>query len=161
MLNYRLNTIKLSNETKKFFPNIKIYSKTKKLTGSASQIKRLLFIIPLALYDKIKDPYDEVCKMILLLRELCCIASAPALSFNQIAILSSIIKDYIHLRTMCFTDPLRPKHEFVMHYPELFYEFGPLKHVWTLRFETKQLLSKHHRKLENFQKNLYDISRKA
>lgn len=137
LLNYRLNTIKLSNETKKFIPYIKMNSKNKRLTGSASHIKRLMLILPLALYDRIKNPYDEVWKLFLLLREMCCIVSSPALSFSQIAIFSNIISDYIHLRTTCFTDPVKPKHDFIMHYPKLLYEFGPLNHVWTLRFESK------------------------
>ena len=100
-------------------------------------MKRLMLILPLAMYDHIKDTYDTVWKMILLLREVCCIVSAPALNSNQITILSSVINEYIYLRTTCFKDPLRPKHHFIMHYPQLFYEFGPLKHIWTLRFEAK------------------------
>lgn len=123
LLNYRLNIIKFSHETATFIPHIKMNSKNKKLTGSASQIKRLMLILPLALYDKIKDPYGKVWKMVLLLRDICCTASAPALNFKQIAILSTVIQDYIHLRTTCITDPLRPKHEFAMHYPHLFYVF--------------------------------------
>lgn len=137
LLNYRLNSIRLSNEGAKFIPHIKMNVQTKKLTGSASQMKRLMLILPLAMYDHIKNHYDPVWEMILLLRKLCCIASAPALNTNQIALLSSVINDYIHLRTTCFKEPLRPKHHFVMHYPELFYIFGPLKHIWTLRFESK------------------------
>lgn len=44
----------------------------------------------------------------------------------------------MRLRITCFpSDTLRPKHDFVMHYPDLFYHFGRLKHIWTLRFESK------------------------
>ncbi|OXU24156.1 hypothetical protein TSAR_015936 [Trichomalopsis sarcophagae] len=79
----RLNTIKLSNETKNFIPYIKMNSTTTKLTGSASQLKRLVLILPLALYDRIKDPYDEVWKLLFLLREICCIVSSPALTIQR------------------------------------------------------------------------------
>lgn len=33
--------------------------------------------------------------------------------------------------------PLRPKHHFFTHYPYLIKKFGPIRHFWTLRFESK------------------------
>lgn len=41
-----------------------------------------------------------------------------------------------------------PKHEFLRHYPWLINQFGPLKHLWTLRFESK------HQFFKNFVKHL-------
>lgn len=72
------------------------------------------------------------------MHKLCPFVSAPALSHNQIDHLGTIIHKYITSRIAFFpSKPLRPKHDFVMHYSELMFQFGPLKHVWTLRFESK------------------------
>lgn len=50
--------------------------------------------------------------------------------------------------------PLKPKHHYLCHYHELTNHFGPLIHLWTLRFETKHSYFKQCvRKLHNF-KNL-------
>uniref|UniRef100_A0A8P4K3W5 Sterile alpha motif domain-containing protein 3 n=1 Tax=Dicentrarchus labrax TaxID=13489 RepID=A0A8P4K3W5_DICLA len=50
--------------------------------------------------------------------------------------------------------PLKPKHHYLNHYPELIVQFGPLIHLWTLRFESKDTYFKQcARRLHNF-KNL-------
>lgn len=42
------------------------------------------------------------------------------------------------MRTELFPQiPLRPKHHYLTHYPYLIRKFGPLKHLWTLREESK------------------------
>ena len=94
-------------------------------------------VLPLALYDRIQDPDNDVWKMILLLRELSCILYAPALSSDQIDLKPSVTNEYIYLRTTLFEERLRPKHEYIMHYYELIKQFGPLNHIWTLKFEAK------------------------
>lgn len=50
--------------------------------------------------------------------------------------------------------PLKPKHHYLNHYPELIVQFGPLIRLWTLRFESKHTYFKQcARRLHNF-KNL-------
>ena len=52
--------------------------------------------------------------------------------------LQLIISQYISMREMLFPDvKLRPKHHYLLHYPELILQFGPLIKVWTMRFESK------------------------
>ena len=44
----------------------------------------------------------------------------------------------MNLRTTIFTKfNLRPKHHYIVHYPDLIIKFGPLRHLWTLRYESK------------------------
>lgn len=80
---------------------------------------------------------------------------APAISTGQIAYLRVLIDEYLHFRKQAFPDkPLKPKHHYVSHYPELIIHFGPLIRLWTLRFESKHTYFKQcARKLHNF-KNL-------
>lgn len=53
---------------------------------------------------------------------------------------------------------LRPKHHFVEHYPHLIRCFGPLVHLWTMRFEGKHRVFKKdttwHKQLQKCFKNL-------
>lgn len=138
LINRRLNKNHLSAEDPLFIPDIRLESKTKRITGTASQIRRLLLILPLIMFDLVKDFHDPVWKMILKLRELCCIVCSPALSHDQAALLKSEIETYLVYRLNYFQKiDLRPKHEFILHYPELTLYFGPLKHLWTLRCESK------------------------
>ena len=150
LLNWRLNDVNLLGENKLFIPYVKL--KSKRLTGTASQIKRLLLIFPIAISDLIKDFDEPIWKMVLALRNMCSLICAPALSVNQIALLHAVIKKYMQYRIQCFPEvPLRPKHEFVLHYPTLIKYFGPLKHSSTLRFEAK------HKYFKNLAKHLQNF----
>lgn len=73
----------------------------------------------------------------------------------QIAYLSVVIEEHIETRKVAFPNhPLKPKHHYLCHYPELTVRFGPLIRLWTLRFESKHSYFKQcARKLHNF-KNL-------
>lgn len=84
--------------------------------------------------------------------ELIC---APAISTGQIGYLRVLIDEYLYFRQHVFPDyPMKPKHHYISHYPELILHFGPLIRLWTLRFESKHTYFKQcARKLHNF-KNL-------
>lgn len=140
LLNSRLNNVEVNGKKIMFIPNVTDKSKSisKKLTGSASQIKALLMVLPLAIADCVQDIHDNVWKMILKLRDVCNMVCAPALSGDQLIELKNSIEDYITLRLKCFPKvKLRPKHVYLMHYDELIPYFGPLKHLQTLRCESK------------------------
>lgn len=159
LLNYRLNDLNLFPAKQICIPEIK--EQSKKLYGTASQIRRLVMIFPVLVADKIKNAKDEVWIMILHLRQICDIVCAPAVSQEQIAILQDEIHTYVQLRMKCFPKvPLRPKHGFILHYPDLIYEFGPLKHVWTLRFESEhgymKRVIRHHPNFKNVTQLLAD-----
>lgn len=85
-------------------------------------------------------------------RKLVC---APKIHTNQVAYLKLLVDEYLESRAAIFSDrPLKPKHHFLLHYPDLIIKFGPLIHLWTLRFESKHTYFKQCAlKLHNF-KNL-------
>ena len=76
--------------------------------------------------------------MMLLLREVCNVVCAPAIPIQQTIVLQDKITDYLDLIITCFPEiPLRLKHHFLVQYPSMIRPFGPLKHMWTLRFKSK------------------------
>ena len=106
--------------------------KFEKIGGSASEIWSFLRLLPLLIESKIKDAHDDVWKLILLLREIVLLMCAPVVKDSNLSYLESQILDYLDLRAELFGSvPLRPKHHYMMHYPELTAEFGPLIKVWT------------------------------
>lgn len=115
-----------------------------------------LRLLPLYIGDRIKDPVDnQVWQLCLKLREVVELICAPKISQGQIAYLKILIEDYIQSRSTLFPDsPLKPKHHYLVHYPDLIVQFGPLIRLWTLRFESKHCYYKQcARRLRNF-KNL-------
>ena len=139
LLNFRLNDIKLLSEGAIFIPQIQVTGvQKKKLTGTASQMRRLMQVFTAVVADVVKDFNDPVWRMVTHLKKVCQLVCAPALSMGQIASLAFEIRQFLELRKECFpNDNLKPKHEFIYHYPKLMELFGPLKHLWTLRFESK------------------------
>lgn len=47
-----------------------------------------------------------------------------------------------------FSDTLKPKHHFLLHYDRILEQSGPLKFLWTFKFESK------HRELKSYTKNI-------
>lgn len=135
VLNLRLQKFRFCNEVR--FEKVPIIKKSEKLGGSASENMRLLLILPFAVYDLI-DTTIMVWKMILHLREICCLCLSVNISIEQVAYLQSLLDEHIDLRKTLFNDvKLPPKHHYVLHYPGLIIKYGPLRHLWTLRFKSK------------------------
>lgn len=80
------------------------------------------------------------------------IVCAPKIHTNQVAYLKLLIEEYLEARAVVFShSPLKPKHHFLLHYPDLILKFGPLIRLWTLHFESKHTYFKQcARKLRNF-----------
>ena len=159
LLNYRLQNVRLStdNTSTNCLPIIK--ESYTKVCGTASNMKRLLHILPVAIHDLVRDNRDPVWRMILCLREVCSIICAPALKKGQIVVLDSKIDQYLQLRIRCFADErLKPKHHFLCHYPTLIEELGPMKHLQTIRLESKHKFmkntAKHCQNFKNITKTL-------
>lgn len=125
----------------------------KKLGGHAVQNWCLLRLLPVIVGNRIKNPVeDNVWQLCLKLREIVELICASVISTNQIAYLQVLIEEYIS--DVCDIFPeysLKPKHHFVLHYPWLISQFGPLIRLWTLRFESKHTFFKQCcTKLQNF-----------
>lgn len=108
----------------------------KRIVGNAWQIFTFLKPLPLLIEDKIRDTMNTKWQCFLLLLEIVEVVCAPKVHKSYLPYLATIISEYIAIRKT-FEQKLRPKHHYLMHYPELIKQFGPLMKVWTLRFESK------------------------
>ena len=109
-----------------------------KLSGNAVQNCTFIRLLPLLIGDKIVDPSDDVWQQIMRLRDIVEFVCAPSIAEWQIAYLKVIIEQYIEYRARLFPEHnLKPKHHYLLHYPSLIMQFGPLIRVWTMRFESK------------------------
>ena len=103
--------------------------------------------------DRIRNPCENAAyQLVQQLREIVELICAPAITTDQVAYLKILIEEYIYFRRQLFpNEPLKPKHHYLLHYPELIAHFGPLIRLWTLRFESKHTFFKRcARKLHNF-----------
>ncbi|KAL7390852.1 hypothetical protein ABVT39_000457 [Epinephelus coioides] len=95
---------------------------------------------------------SQVWQLCLQLRDIVELICAPKINHNQVAYLKVMIEEYVCLRGATFPlHPLKPKHHYLLHCPDLILHFGPLSRLWTLRFESKHSYFKEcARKLHNF-----------
>ncbi|XP_064472077.1 uncharacterized protein LOC135386209 [Ornithodoros turicata] len=136
LLNARLEKLRLQgHDAADRPPALKEGFKT--LGGQAAQNWIFLRFLPVLLADII-DPTDEVWQLFLLLRDIVNLVCARKISQTQILYLNELIQLYLELITELFPRvTLKPKHHFLLHYPELILKYGPLIWLWTLRFESK------------------------
>ncbi|CAN7939941.1 unnamed protein product [Ixodes hexagonus] len=150
-LNSRIMTLKYSSRDPSNKPR-KVSGKGEKLAAHAMQNWTFLRLLPLYIGDKVVDPSDPVWLLALELMEVADLLMAPRITDAQVACLKVLVQSYLHNRKTLFPGvKLRPKHHYMLHYSDLIQEFGPLSHVWTLRFETKhQYLKNCIRSTKNF-----------
>jgi len=130
----------------------KIEKKNKKIIGSASSNLRLLQIITLALFEKVKDPNDLCWQMIVTLQEFMALVGAPKLSVDQTFHIDVLGEKYISLRKQVLPNvSLKCKHHYILHYGFLTRLHGPLQRWSTIRYESKhQYFKQASRSTHNF-----------
>uniref|UniRef100_L7LW54 Putative zxd family zinc finger c n=1 Tax=Rhipicephalus pulchellus TaxID=72859 RepID=L7LW54_RHIPC len=136
-LNNRISTMQYSAHDLCNKP-AKVPSKGNKLGGHAMQNWTLLRLLPIYVGSKIVDHDDSTWQLLVKLMSIADLLMAPKITPAQVALLKVMIEDYVTTRCSLFPkDKLRPKHHYMLHYSELIQVFGPLCHVWTMRFEGK------------------------
>ena len=112
--------------------------KSKKLSGHAIQNSVLLRNINFILLPHVQDGTDAVWELLLLLRQIVLMISAPSMDTGDVMFMESSILLYLQLLRETFPEyDLKPKHHFMTHYGELVRAFGPLSKCSTLRMEAK------------------------
>lgn len=136
-LNNRISTMKLNAHDLRNKP-AKVSVNNNKLGGHALQNWTLLRLFPVYLGTKVEDMTDAVWELVITLMQIVDLLMAPKITAAQVAYMKVLIEDYVVSRCELFPrDKLRPKHHNMLHYSELVQHFGPLCHVWTMRFESK------------------------
>ena len=112
--------------------------KANRLIGQAAENWCILRLFPLIVFGLVRDKADSVWLLLLQLREIVQLVTAPKVSKAQVGYLDVITKEYLENRKFAFCDKkLLPKHHFLIHYGYLTLQFGPLIRMWTLRLESK------------------------
>lgn len=135
-LNSKYRYIAKKLKVKLSFPNLSCHQNN--LPGTAYENMYFIIYFPFVMYDRIFDRECDVWNMFLILLEICRFVLAPKISLKQVDYLSFSIKEYFIIRSIVFPNSnLIPKHHYLMHYPSLIKQFGPLIDVWTMHFEQK------------------------
>jgi hypothetical protein len=103
----------------------------------ASEMKCLVMNFALMVGDLVADHNDPIWCFYLCLRQILDIVFASEVCEGQLVLLKTLVaghhKDYVSL----FSDNLKPKHHFMLHYPRAIMYVGPLQWIWSTRFESK------------------------
>ena len=121
------------------------------ISGSMSEIQNTIIYLPFFFlnFNITGDSHHQFFTIIL---EITRIINASTISNDQVALLDSLITDYVHLRKDIFKKMTNaPKVHYIVHVPELILKYGPLKRFSTLGFEQKhQFFKQRQQKTKNF-----------
>jgi hypothetical protein len=140
-------TFGVADKSDKFVPfPLDFVSKDKSVTGKAVEKWTLFRLLPLVVGDLVPEN-SEFWKLYLLSREICDIVLAPVIDPAWLPYLEVIISHHHALLRDIAPKAFIPKIHFITHYPRLLHAFGPLRHLWAMRFEAmhqffKQLIHK-------------------
>ena len=114
----------------------------------------LFRLFPFMICDKVPQE-DEVWQLYLCLSTLSEYIFAPVLQPYQVEIMRELIVEYDQMKSRLLPDLLRtPKDHYLLHYADQFVLFGPLGHLWTVRFEAKHQYFCRVSKLNRCMKNI-------
>lgn len=109
----------------------------KSIGGNGHENATLLRMLPLLIGSVVPEE-DGAWTVLMDLKEVVELSLCPEFTEESIQYLQSKIQDHREMLKEVFPDfKLRPKHHYIEHYPDLVRCFGPLIHLWTMRFEGK------------------------
>lgn len=140
-IKYRGNPIKLSELKNNHF------------RMTAREMLTFTLLLPLMIQDLVPRA-DKVWKFLLCLIDILDIVLMPTISEIDITILKSLIRLHNEQYQEIFNEHLKPKYHFLIHYPTIIRNSGPLKHLWSMRFEAKHKIFKNFANNTSSRKNL-------
>ncbi len=137
VLNEKIANFKfgIADRNDKFGPfPLDFVSKNKSVTGKAVEKWALFRLLPLLVGSFVPDN-DPSWKLYLLSCEICDIIMAPVIDPAWLPYLELVISHHHALLRDIAPQAFIPKIHFVTHYPRLLQAYGPLRHLWAMRFE--------------------------
>lgn len=132
-----------TDKTDKPKPISKNFAAKKTIGGNGHENGTLLRLLPLLIGNTVPEG-DNAWSILMDLKEIVELVLSPAFNDESIQYLQTKIQDHRQMLLEVFPEfRLRPKHHFIEHYPHLIRCFGPLVHLWTIRFEGKHCFFKH------------------
>lgn len=156
-LNFRIKTFNYSDLECKNKPSSigeDDFLKKSKLKMSASEMLCFTRYFGLFVGDLIPVA-DEGWQLYLNLREIIDIIFSRSVSEQKINILKVLVEEHHRLYlSSTFKSYLRPKHHHMVHYPLIMSKVGPLRNLWSMRFESKHKESKTTANITTSRKNI-------
>jgi hypothetical protein len=110
--------------------------------GNGHENHTLLRLLPLLIGSRVPEG-DKFWEVLMDLKDIVELAVSHSFTDETIQYMACKILDHRQLlQEVLASLRLRPKHHFIEHYPHLIKCFGPLVHLWTMRFEGKQKIFK-------------------
>lgn len=110
--------------------------------GNGHENHALLRLLPVIIGSKIPDG-DRFWEILMALKDVVDLAMCHKFTEETLQYMSCKISEHRQILQEVFPNlMLRPKHHFLEHYPHLIRCFGPLVHLWTMRFEGKHRIFK-------------------
>ncbi|XP_026823800.1 uncharacterized protein LOC105276340 [Ooceraea biroi] len=103
---------------------------------SASEMLCLVRNLNIIIGDLISEE-NKVWQFYLVLKEINDIVTLTQISSNTLQYLKYLISEHHDMYLSLFNSYLKPKHHFLLHYPDIITQIGPLMHVSCMRFEAK------------------------
>jgi hypothetical protein len=125
----------------------------RKFNMSASEMMSFVHIFPLLIGDLIPED-DNVWQFFLTLLKIIDILLCRNIDNSTVLYLESLISEHHESYVQLFHDTLKPKHHFMLHYPHIIKQIGPLRLIWCMRFEAKHKQLKKTASLITSRKNL-------
>jgi hypothetical protein len=121
------------------------------LTGSASQKWSLFLLLPQLLNDYVTSN-DSFWQVYLMLLDVTDYVFAQSVRYSELYYVEGLITAFLNLYCETFgSNAVTPKFHFLVHYSRMIRVFGPLRHLWCMRFESKhQYFKKVIARLHNF-----------
>lgn len=149
LLNYRKQNFDYGSiEIGNFSLPIKLeHIKNNIIHMSARETWCFVSFFPLIIGDLVPEN-DVVWEYVIALSKIIDIALCPIMTKDLIIHFNNLISRHNELFLNLFKVNLKPKHHFMTHYATIIKESGPLKHLWSFRFEAK------HQQLKAYAKNI-------
>lgn len=145
LLNHRISSFNYGYGNEKNKPSVilNLRSSDNAVRQTASQMWCLVQVLPFLVADFV-DQKSEHWHLFILLKEICSIVFAPVVTYGLAVFLKQLIIEHHTLFKKLYERNLIPKHHFMIHYPRMIVKFGPLYHMWCMRFEAKHNPLKRH-----------------
>lgn len=133
--------------------------KSNRIRMSATEMWSFIHFLPLIIGDLV-PPENQKWKLLTSLIEILDLVLLSKFSPIDLDLLNSSIKHHHKLYIELFGN-LKPKHHFMVHYATCISNSGPLKYMWSLRFESKHKEVKKYASVINSRRNIaYSLSLK-
>lgn len=124
-----------------------------KIKASASEMLNLYTHFSLIIGDLFDSSDTPEWSLYLKLREIMSIVFEKSVHIKKCEFLKILISEHHQIYISCFGN-LKPKHHFMVHYPNILKQIGPLANISSMRFEAFHKTFKDTAKTTNCRKNL-------